>query len=387
MSKLEIAIDFGPAGNSHEYITRGFGDPEGGHIWTVGPLSQMLLPIRTPGEPHVIVLRVKPFLHEPRIQRQSIKIAIDAQVIASFTIPREVVFGLRISGEMAKRSELVVSIFHEDWEESRTVGTFRDGQSLGLMILGFWLFSETPRKAAKIKTLAAIDFDGNGLPLAQAFKNKVGSDLAEVAASFESLGHRCAYGLFQQRFGAHPVGLLRFAGLSTPRLVHNLVTRFDRLGDAENLRAFIPENSKGPYKLYRIYDQHAEIWYNTSHRMEEAEPQEVVALAARRLPFLRRKFLEELELAEKIFVLNSPWPMTEPEALAIFVALDLYGRNRLLWTNQDGTMPVGAITRLSAGFYYGQLDRLGFEGDSSDTAWCSLIANAAALRDEERTQT
>jgi hypothetical protein len=55
----------------------------------------------------------------------------------------------------------------------------------------------------------------------------------------------------------------------------------------------------------------------------------------------------------------------------------------LVWTNQDGDLPAGMVVRLAPRFYYGQLDRGGYDGNASHEAWLNVVANAALLRDEE----
>lgn len=379
MSALKLAIDFGAGGNAPEFAVSGFGEPEPSHCWMIGSLSQLRLPVAARGQAHVIVLHAVPFLRPPTIVKQSVRIALNAEIVATMTVADEFVFALHVPPKHTAGEFLLVSFFHVDSEASRAVDVYRDGQSMGLLCLSLWVFAPPARSQAE--RVVRRPLGGASAPaLVQAVERATGRDIASLLMAFESLGHRCAFGAFQARYGADPLGLLRYAGLSTPRLVHNLMHRFAGMGAPKNLHAFIPENAKG---LYRLYDRHVEIWYNTSQLIAQVSPEDVVALAARRLPFLRRKFLETLESGEKIFIVNRASPMTEPEALAIFAALDMFARNTFVWTNQDGRLPPGTVVRLAPGFYYGQLDRGGYLGDPSDEAWLNVVANAALLRAEE----
>jgi hypothetical protein len=331
------------------------------------------------GEPHVLVMDVKPWLHPPQIESQTVTIGANDRLLGTIGIPREGVFGLVLDGRQTLAAELVVSLDHLDAPLGQTIAAYHDGQAMGLIFKSVRLFALTER--ARLPPAARAPFPGSVADgsLQQAVERATGRSTADILRQFESLGHRCQFGGFQARMGASSVGLLCFAGLSTPVLVRNLVQRFAGIGEPASLHAYDPQDGRD---TWRLYDSAAEIWFNTSQPMAQTTIVQVEAQAARRLPFLRRKFLEDLAAAEKLFFLHSAYPLSEAEALAVFVALDLDGRNTLVWTNQDGDAAPGTVERLAPGFLYGRLDRLGEDGDPSDEAWLNVAANALLLRNE-----
>ncbi len=327
----------------------------------------------------MVLLHAVPFLHPPRIVKQTVRIGLNAEVVATVTAAEEFVFALPIPPQHTQGDDVLLSFFHEDSEASRAVDRYRNGQSMGLMCLSLWFFVTPPRPPEELVFMPPLGSDP-AAELVPRVEQATGRDIASLLMGFESLGHRCAFGAFQERYGANPLSLLRFAGLTTPRLVQNLMHLFAGIGAPENLQVYMPDDTPGRYGLY---DGNVGIWYHTSQHIALVSPEKVVALAARRLPFLQRKFMQDLESGEKVFVINRTPPMTEPEALAIFAALESFGRNTLVWTNQDGNLPAGMVVRLAPRFYYGQLDRGGYDGNASDEAWLNVVANAVLLRDKE----
>ena len=367
MAALALDVELGaPSGDN--YVIEGWGEPEGGHRWAIGQTSRLRLPIADRGQTHVLVLDVVPWVHPPEISRQRIVIGFNGRFAETLAITHRMAIGFRVPAAQTLDGALVVSIDSLDAPTNATIDRYRDGSAMNVMVLSVRLFRETSRPPAPSVVLPPV-------PVAEPHRQ-------ELLQGFESLGHRCAFGLLQRRWNVDILGLLRFAGIHTPVLIRELIRQFSGLGSEAELHAFIREDSRG---LYSVYDRAREMWFNTSQPTDRFTPSEVTALAARRLAFLRRKFLEDVASGERIFVVNSPYPLIEAEALALFTALDLATRNTLLWTNQTGNLPPGTVRRTAAGLYYGQLDKAGqVKDDPSDDAWFSICANTRQLVAEEQ---
>ena len=366
MSRLELEVLLGEP-YSEPYVIDGWGGPEKHHRWAVGRTSRLRLPIENPGQAYVLVLDAIPWLHPPQITQQRIVVGFNGRFSETLAITHPMAVGLHVPQAITAGGELVVSIDHLDGPAGAAFDTYADGSSLNLMVSSVRLFRTTPRRPASQVTLPPV--------LVAA------ADRRDLLAGFESLGHRCAFGLLQQRYGVEQLGLLRFAGIHTPILIRQLLRGFAGLGAPADLHAFIRENHAG---LYSVYDRAREIWFNTSQPIETTTEAEVIETAARHLPFLRRKFLKCLETGRRVLVVNSPYILTGAEALALFTVLDVPARNALLWTNQAGTVPPGTVRRQAPGLYFGQLDAAGqIEGDPSDEAWLSVCENARRLAADE----
>jgi hypothetical protein len=90
-----------------------------------------------------------------------------------------------------------------------------------------------------------------------------------------------------------------------------------------------------------------------------------------RLPFLRRKFLEDLALGEKIFLLRATISVSDAEALAFWAAINCHGRNTLLFIDRDNRGETGTVEMLAPRLL------LGHAGPAPDQAvWLRLCTAA-----------
>ena len=102
---------------------------------------------------------------------------------------------------------------------------------------------------------------------------------------------------------------------------------------------------------------------------------------ARALPFLARKFFEDVAEAEKIFVFQRRDPATREEAEAVLAALSVRGDASVLWVVQDVGL-AGSACRLTTRLFQGFVDEAAHLGRGSDESWLSMLANVCALRAE-----
>jgi hypothetical protein len=124
---------------------------------------------------------------------------------------------------------------------------------------------------------------------------------------------------------------------------------------------------------YRWHQQNYNLFFDTLIPVDETDPEEVRQAQARRLRFLRSKFLEDLQNAEKIFVLTRSDCLTEPEALAVFCALSIHGPNRLLWTVQGDAASAGRVEVLRPGFACGHLGLTDRDGFAALQTWTKIL--------------
>jgi hypothetical protein len=169
---------------------------------------------------------------------------------------------------------------------------------------------------------------------------------------FESLGQNCEFGLVQRRCGAEPLGLLRFASAPLDKLLPALHRRFAGMGQPGQVQADL---SNGEYMILdKVYGFYSHAWV----REGEKTPAEIEAREAKRVPFLVRKLIVDLQAGEKLFVYH---PMTalelaHPETLAS--ALRQYGPATLLWVDlADDVHPPGDVYWIGEGVLKAHIDR------------------------------
>jgi hypothetical protein len=198
--------------------------------------------------------------------------------------------------------------------------------------------------------------------------------LRELALKFESLGPSCEFGFVQRRCGAEPLGLMRFSGITLPRLVAAIDSGFAGLDDPDNL---MPEGNWDWSIRDKIYD----ISYHTFRRCSEVAASDLKQSESRRLRFLIRKFMDDLANAEKILVWWQRRPMAEPEILSLFLALHRRGPVRLLWVVKDS--PAGLVEEVLPGLMRGRIADFGEAGNENDEksfpGWLPMMVNAFLL--------
>ncbi len=191
---------------------------------------------------------------------------------------------------------------------------------------------------------------------------------------FESIGDTCEFGIVQRRFGAEPIGLLRWASTNPANLIKALDSRFEGVGEAEHT---VIEVSHGEYitrdKRYHMFSH--------TFTPETAEPiEKFTSQHLRRMQFLRRKLVDDLPLGDKIFVYKSNHGLSDEEAKGIHDAIRRYGGLTALLCvriedelHKSGTLKLGGD-----GLFIGYIDRFSTVDINVDT-WVSLCERTAEL--------
>lgn len=204
-------------------------------------------------------------------------------------------------------------------------------------------------------------------------------DPAELMLGFESIGENCEFGLVQRRCGAEPLGLLRFASSPYDKLLSALLGRFADMGRADLLEVQVSDNGQE----YMVLDRKFGFLFHAWALVGEKSVEEVSQRERRRVPFLVRKLVEDLESGEKIFVYHGMQPLKRQEADRLALALRAYGSSTLLWVElADDLNPAGSVTRLADYLLKGHIDRFApgeNAHDFSRDCWTEICYNAFQL--------
>ena len=181
---------------------------------------------------------------------------------------------------------------------------------------------------------------------------------AGVFARCESLGGTrfgCEFGMVQRRFGADPIGLLRWANISLEGLVQGLDQHFEGIDNRTETLMETRAAGNGTHEYYLINQRYG-YFTHTFIRTSEAPGDRVYKQALRRLRFLATKLLEDVAAAEKTLVLkfpsysdpNSLWPLVE--------SLRAHGPCTLLCAAQaNAANPAGTLEAIKPGVFVGRL--------------------------------
>ncbi len=245
--------------------------------------------------------------------------------------------------------------------------------------LAFWLAPELIND----KPLE-IAFRHSGEFLLEALRIEQGHDVTEepptpeaLMLRFENIGDNCEFGLVQRHFKADPVGLLRFAGLRTPRrLIRFLDEKFGRFGEPGTLGVRIIGGE------YWIIDDVYGVSYHTFKYQHEVAAEEVIRENEVKTGYLKRKFVEDLEDGDKIMVYKRVVTEDVHEIIALHAALNSFGTvNKLLWVTQaDGQHASGDVEWVGDRLLRGYVGTISLTNahDYDPDIWLRLCRNALA---------
>ena len=207
--------------------------------------------------------------------------------------------------------------------------------------------------------------------------------MRRLVLRFESIGDSCEMGLVQRRYGAEPLGLLRWNDVALDNLIAALEHRFEGMGEPQNTEIMVAANGE----LF-VKDRRWSLGMHTFLFAGHVDPNDVYKKMCRRIVYLRDKLIEDLGAAEKIFVYRSP-DIDEDGLHRLHRALRAFGPVTLLGVQPVNTpvtrfpmRPVGEIARLDEGLYVGFLERPGSDPlgnwDIAFDDWTSIFAKTLA---------
>ncbi len=210
---------------------------------------------------------------------------------------------------------------------------------------------------------------------------------AALITEFESLGEDCELGLLQRELGHEPLSLLRFASLGQPaetqlaRTVQALRRRFEGLGTAGMVRVDPPDAP--PARERMLVESSYNVTYHgfiAADREVSAEAMsDLVAAQPRRLQFLRRKLLENLEDGDKLFVWKSSVAHADAEVRALLRAVRDIGPGWLLWIGPSNAEHLpGEVELVEPGFLRGYVSRFNIT-NIPILEWCDVAVRAHAI--------
>src|SRR4029077_17204803 len=175
------------------------------------------------------------------------------------------------------------------------------------------------------------------------------------------------FGMVQRMYQVEQMSLLRWARTPPGSLVKALNAWLEGVGDPEHTLITVEGDE------YRTQDR-AYAMHSHTFTSPTAEPIELFAPEqCRRIQWLRRKLLESLTNATKIFVYTCQDGLPDDEAAALYVALQHYSsRNCLLCVRiEQPGRATGTVERIRDGFFMGYIDKLSTV-DISVSTWLGL---------------
>ena len=204
-----------------------------------------------------------------------------------------------------------------------------------------------------------------------------------VVLSFESLGDNCEFGLVQRHFGAEPIGMYRWGGVSVGSLIAAVEARFNGMGLVEN--TVLTGRPGDEYVLRDRRDwlsSHTFVPFNEK-RFERIRDQQLAALQ-----FLSDRLLQDIEDPWKVFVFKPRSGLiSDDEMHALHGALEKIGAVSLLCVSvPEGAENIGTTQRLSRGLYRGNISRVSPTARARDIdypGWLRLCKQTLELASDD----
>lgn len=215
--------------------------------------------------------------------------------------------------------------------------------------------------------------------------------VAALMAGFESLGGTgmgCEFGMVQRQLGSDGLSLLRWAETDPDRMIAALSCEFEGVGDEANTE--LRTVRQGLIEQYSSRDRRFLMRSHTFVNTADVPADRMFTQTCRRLRFLRGRLLEDLRLAEKIFVYRAQEPVGDATLREIHDRLVRYGDNALLCVMlADQANPPGTLRTVARGLfagYVGYFRNLSATGGGSDVeSWIAACTKAHAAWQSART--
>ena len=203
-------------------------------------------------------------------------------------------------------------------------------------------------------------------------------DPGRLLANFESVGDGCELGNVQRFSGIEPVGLFRFSSLPYEHFMMLLTHGFEIIDEKNDVDVFMKDGADEWWGRLKKFG----IEYHTGRSHSKVSEAEMLKVEPIRIAFTKRKFLEELDRCEKIFV-RTDILRSSDEMRRAYAALQKLGPIVLLWIAIAETpSQIGTVQKLDQRFYKGFIENtsaLAAPSPSALSRWLVIAQNALEL--------
>jgi tetratricopeptide (TPR) repeat protein len=226
--------------------------------------------------------------------------------------------------------------------------------------------------------------DSDSLQLENTNSEAANTDRA-IISRFESLGggdrQGCEFGFVQRNLGAEPIGLLRWTSIEADRLALALEERFVAFGSEETTAL-----ANWQFDLRNEFNVTDTRYGTMSHTFAyegQIDREKFLIQTRKRMRYLARKLVQDLENGEKIFVYRLVSRDLAPTELDRFeAALRQYGKPTLMCVNYANEESAhGSISRYSPHVIVASIDRFQFDRKGNrlgpaNESWLTVCRNA-----------
>ena len=382
---ISHTVTFGREGDAADAQRHGWSGGEDGFTWMIGPESTLIVPPQQAPHGLFVEIRGVPFTASDRLPGQIVTLKANGQPVGSFTAAAIGVWALHVPAAVCDQRSLVLTFEHPMHASPADLGGASDSRQLSLAVKRIRILVAAEAYTSDTQRSSTVALDCMDEQRSQDAIAEVPAHLGiaadELAKQFESLGSNCEFGFFQRRCGIEPLGLFRFSSSTVEDLVRGFDVSFEAVGDPASVRIILEENGSGQWIAL---EDNYNMRYHTFTHEREADAAQVLRQEVTRLAFYGRKLIDDVMDGRKTFVFKrrSP-PLSQPEVLPLFLALNRHARNTLLWvTVADHPDQAGHVVETIPGLLHGYVRRLAppeMVPDLSVPDWLAVCVNARLL--------
>jgi hypothetical protein len=385
--KRALRINFSKHGNARPFQQGGWSRPEGGHTWSTGTESVMEIPCPEFRRRCIFYLSGWPHTQPDLLPSQRIHMTVNGVRVARLTMTKN----QTLVGGIPRRTlqgctALKIELHHPD---AARPSSFPNGNALDTRALAVsykeLLIEELDPDAARlsVQIRAALKKPPaeRSFVTAPALKlEQAKTETAQFLPNFQSLGDDCEFGIVQREAGVDPLGLFRFCLVSLTNVTNGIIRDFAGIADEDHFE--IVEYTHDAAHDYMGRENTYGMLYHTRRYPGKDDPNVLKTQEMQRLKFMARKFLEDIELPDRIFVAKRKQGLAPDEIAKLLALLHRRGQSQLLWVSEapPGIAP-GSAERLAEKLVAAYVDRIDVAPlkDVSVESWITACRSAWAL--------
>ena len=378
MTSIGEKVTFGRDGDARRHQLYGWNVGEDGFTWTLRQESALSLPKPSSTHGGFVELVLFPLTRPSGPQTQRIRVLINGEYRGETCLASPASVGFYFPALSRFDDRFVVTIQHPDRFKQSSEA---DAPDFALAVKSVRILElQQPLAVSKssVSHVYVPDATIEHQRMLGAVEKATGITIHELMTSFQMVAGDCEFGGFQRACGSDPLGLFRFAGASPLSAIDALDCRFAGIG--QDLDPYIAEHGN---REWMMRDRRYSLGYHTRMSANEVSREQVTIAERRKVAFLCRMFLEELESHQKIFVCADRFGSPPEAMLPLFLALNRYGRNTLIWITEAVIgEQAGRVEEVLPGLMRGYIDRFAPHTAGSKPSlggWLSVLANALLL--------
>lgn len=363
-------LDCCAGGSGLPTLVTGWSMPEEKFVWALGLRSRIIVALPAEHPSYILTLSLSA-IDRP----QTVSFWINGHFIQTSPVNERLGVSIMIPHELVEDGRIDLTLAHYDGVKISEINGGDDERVLSVALRRITLHGSDHVLPRYARTSS------------DALAHK------ELFDCFHSLGDNCEFGFCQRRSGSEHLHFLRFSGIGLSQLIMGLASGFQDLAKRECISYWLDGAQDGPEEELEYMIRH-KLYGLNSHSFRSRgsmSGEEFITRTQQRLGLLQRKFIEDLEDADKVYVLKREHPLSLQEVMPIWTTLRSYGDNTLLYVvKATGDKTPGTVERMAPGLLCGYIDIFVPPDDINDVSehcWISICRKAHDLWQQEKAAT